>query len=337
MENNHNQMRLTSAEMGKLWVTYTGNTMAKCVLSYYLQHIDDQDIKKVVKKALNLSETLIENIKDIFIQENFPVPIGFTDEDVNLGAPRLFSDEFYLHYLKYVSKAGMSIYSIAIPIMTREDIRDFYIKTLYSTIDLITEVNDTLMAKGHYIMPPQIPTPDKIDFVENQSFLHGFLGDVRSLHALEISHLYDNIENNVTSKGLLIGFSQVAKTERVQNFLLRGKEMTNNQIEECSQQLHKNNLPSPPLLDDLVNTSTFSPFSDKLMLWHKIDMFSMKIRSYANAISLNGRRDLGAMFARFLMKIGLYVEDGANIMIDHGWMEQPPKATDRKELANNKD
>lgn len=330
-------MRLTSTEMGKLWATYTGNTMAKCVLSYYLQHIDDQDIKKVVKDALNLSETLVENIKDIFIQENFPVPIGFTDEDVNLGAPRLFSDEFYLHYLKYTSKAAMSIYSIAIPIMAREDIRDFFIKTLNSTINLITKVNDTLMAKGHYIMPPQIPTPDKVDFVEKENYLNGFLGDVRSLHALEISHLYDNIENNVTSKGLLIGFSQVAKNERVQKFLLRGKEITNNQIEDCSKQLHKDNLPSPPLLDDLVSTSTFSPFSDKLMLWHKIDMFSMKIRSYANAISLNGRRDLGAMYARFLMKIGLYVEDGANIMIDHGWMEQPPKATDRKDLANNKD
>lgn len=337
MEKSHNHMRLTSTEMGKLWVTYTGNTMAKCVLSYYLQHIDDQDIKEVVKDALHLSEKLVENIKDIFIQENFPIPVGFTDEDVNLGAPRLFSDEFYLHYLKYTSKAGMSIYSIAIPIMAREDIRDFFIKTLNSTINLITKVNDTLMAKGHYIMPPQIPIPDKVDFVKKQNYLNGFLGDVRSLHALEISHLYDNIENNVTSKDLLIGFSQVAKNERVQKFLLRGKEMTNNQIEECSKQLHRDNLPSPSLLDDLVSTSTFSPFSDKLMLWHKIDMFSMKFRSYANAISLNGRRDLGAMYARFLMKIGLYVEDGANIMIDHGWMEQPPKSIDRKDLANNKD
>lgn len=50
MKSNHNQMRLTSTEMGKLWATYTGNTMAKCVLSYFLQHIDDKDIKKVVKK-----------------------------------------------------------------------------------------------------------------------------------------------------------------------------------------------------------------------------------------------------------------------------------------------
>ncbi len=305
--------KLTSAEMGKLWATYVGNTLAICVLRYYLQHIDDEDIKKVVGKALNLCESLVENIKEIFSKENFPIPMGFTDEDVNLGAPRLFSDEFYLHYLNYTSKAGMSIYSIAIPIMTRGDIRDFYINTLNSTVRLITEVNELLMAKGFYVKPPQIPTPEKVDFIKKQNYLNGFLGDIRSLHALEIAHLYDNIDNNVTSKALLIGFSQVAENETIREFFIRGKEMTNKHIESCSQQLHKENLPSPPLLDHLVSESTFSPFSDKLMLAHKIEMFSMKIRTAGNGASLNGRRDIGGMYAKFLADIGIYVQDGAKL------------------------
>lgn len=325
--------KLTSAEMGKLWATYTGNTLSKYVLSYYLQHINDQDIKKVLEKALNLSEKNVENIKVIFMKDNFPIPIGFTDEDVNLAAPRLFSDEFYLHYLKYTCKAGMSIYSIAIPLMTREDIREFFINTFNSTVNLITEVNALLIAKGFYIKPPQIPTPEKVDFIKKQNYLNGFFGNVRPLHALEITHLYDNIENNVTSRAILIGFSQVAKIEKIQKFLLRGIEITNKHIEACAQLLHKENLPSHPLLDDLVSISTISPFSDKLMLWHKIEMFSMRIRSYANALSLNGRRDIGKMYAEFQMDIGLYVEDATNIMIDHGWMEQPPKAINREDLA----
>ncbi|PWA07620.1 hypothetical protein DCC39_16455 [Pueribacillus theae] len=337
MESNKDRFQLTPAEMGKLWVTYIGNTAGKCVLSYYLQHIDDQDIKKVVENALNLSESIVENIKEIFIQDNFPIPVGFTDDDMNLGAPRLFSDEFYLHYLKYTCKAGMSIYSIAIPLITRKDIRDFFINTFDSTVNLINEVEDTLMAKGFYIKLPQISIPDKVDFIKKQNYLSGFFGDTRPLHALEIAHLYDDNENNVTSKGLLIAFSQVAKTEKVQKFLLRGKEITNKHIEACSQQLHKDNLPSHPLLDDLVSTSTISPFSEKLMLWHKLEMFSMKIRAYANAISLSQRRDITTMYTRFLKDIGLYVEDGTNIMIDNGWLEQPPKATDRKELATNKE
>jgi hypothetical protein len=333
MEKSHDHIRLTSAEMGKLWTTYVGNSLARCVLNYYLQHIDDQDIKKVIKNALNLSETFVENIKEIFIQENFPIPIGYTQEDVNLDAPRLFSDEFYLHYLKYTSKAGMSIYSIAIPIMTREDIRDFFINALNSTVNLITEVNNVLRAKGFLIKPPEIPTPKKVDFIKKQNYLNGFFGDIRPLHALEIAHLDDNTDNNITSKALLIGFSQVAKNEKIREFFIRGKELTNKHIQISSQKLHKDNLPSLLLLDDLVSESTVSPFSDKLMLAHKIEMFSMKIRTVGNAISLNGRKDLGGMYTKFLMDIGLYVEDGANIMIDHGYMEQPPEAADRDNLA----
>jgi hypothetical protein len=326
--------KLTSAEIGKLWATYMGNTMSKCVLSYYLQHIEDQDIKKVVENALNLSESFLQSIKKIFVQENFPLPIGLTEEDVNLGAPRLFSDGFYLYYLKYLCKSGLSIYTIAIPLITREDVRDFFINCLNFTVKLITAVNDVLLAKGLLMNPPPIPIPEKVDFVKKQNYLSGFFGNIRPLHALEITHLYDNIDNNVASKVLLIGFSQVAKNEQIRQFFIRGKEMTDKHIEICSQQLHKDNLPSPPLLDHLVSTSTFSPFSDKLLLYHKIDSFSMKIRTYANAASLNGRHDLGGMYARLLMDIGLYVEDGANIMIEQGWMEQPPEAIDRDNLAS---
>ncbi|MFD0824074.1 DUF3231 family protein [Neobacillus sp. M.A.Huq-85] len=33
-------------------------------------------------------------------------------------------------------------------------------------------------------------------------------------------------------------------------------------------------------------------------------------------------------------EISLYAEDGANIMINHGWMEEPPQADDREHLIN---
>ncbi|WP_244873064.1 DUF3231 family protein [Paenibacillus albilobatus] len=63
-----------------------------------------------------------------------------------------------------------------------------------------------------------------------------------------------------------------------------------------------------------------------------IDMFSMKVREYANGASLSGRKDVGALFAKCQLDVSLYVEDGANIMIDRGWMEQPPEAVDRDNL-----
>ncbi|MEH7308593.1 DUF3231 family protein, partial [Neobacillus drentensis] len=191
-----------------------------------------------------------------------------------------------------------------------------------------------LMVRGYIIKPPVLPVPENIDFIKKQTFLNGFIGDVRSLHALEITHLYDNIENNSTSKALLVGFSQVAKTEKVKQFLIRGRELTDKSLENYREKLHKDNLPFPTTIDHLVTESKIAPFSEKLMVFHKVDMFSMKIRAFGNSLAVNGRRDIGLMYSRALVRISLFVDDGANILIDNGWFEQPPKAADRENLTS---
>jgi hypothetical protein len=324
---------LTSAEMGKLWATYMGNTMSKCVLNYFLNHVDDQEIKKVLENALALSEEFVQTIREIFTQADFPVPIGFTVDDVNVGAPRLFHDEFYLHYLDYVGKAGLSLYVIALPLMTRLDIRAFFTYVVDSTTKLLNQVIELLIAKGLLVKPPYIPAPRKVDFVKKQNYLNGFFGKVRPLHGLEIAHLYDNIQNNESSRAILIGFSQVAKLQQVREYFVKGVEISYKHIEIFSQMLHKENLPSSPLLGHLVTDSTFAPFSDKLMLFHKLDMFSMRIRAYGNSVAVNGRHDIGVKYAQCVLDVANYAEDGVNIMIDLGWMEQPPGAIDRDALA----
>ncbi|MDC3417159.1 DUF3231 family protein [Aquibacillus salsiterrae] len=328
-----NKSNLTSAEMGKLWASYVGNSMGNRVISYYLNHVQDTDIEKVLNYALGLTTTYMEEMKLIFKQANFPTPIGFTDEDVNVDAPRLYKDDFYLYYLQYIGKAGVSIYSAAIPIVTRNDIKELFVRCLNDSVKLIVDVQDVLSTKGKLMNAPVISTPKEVDYVKKQSFLHGYLGDVRPLHGLEIGHLFDNLNNDITSKALIIGFRQGARHKQVKDFLERGEAINKRHIEKMSKKLTEDNLPSPSLLDHLVTTSTIPPFSDKLMVFHKIDMFSMKIREYANGASLNGRRDIGALYAKCLLDVSLYVEDGANIMIDYGWMEQPPEAVDREKLS----
>jgi hypothetical protein len=305
-----------------------GNSMAKCILSYYLQHVEDENIKNLLENALKLTEEFLKTIKEIFEKENFPIPKGFTEEDVNLNAPRLFEDEYYVHYLKYAAKAGMSIYNVGIPLVYRKDVKEFFRYCMNSTMDLMDQIKEILMNKGLIIKPPLIPIPEKVDFV-NKDFLNGFLGHVRPLHALEIAHFYDNIENNVTSKALIMAFAQVAKDENIRQLFERGRDMTATNIENYIQKLHDENLPSPTFLDDLVTTTLFSPFSDKLMLFHKMDMFSMKIRAFGNSVAVNGRHDVGLLYTKSLMKIGAFVEDAAKIMIEKGWMEQPPSAAKR--------
>jgi hypothetical protein len=139
------------------------------------------------------------------------------------------------------------------------------------------------------------------------------------LQSLEIAHLFDCTQNSAVSKAVLIAFSQVAKNEQVKKFFVRGREMVAKHIEAFSRELSKNELPAHPLLGHLITDSTDPPFSDKLMMFHKLDMFAMGIRVYGNALSFCSRHDLVAVLRRCLLEVGNYAEDGANILIEHGW------------------
>ncbi|MBB3114613.1 hypothetical protein FHS18_006751 [Paenibacillus phyllosphaerae] len=332
-EQSDTDQKLTSAEQGKLWATYIGNTMSICVLSYMVRHAEDQEIKEIVKHALGLSQQFVTFIRDVYKHENYPIPKGFTDEDVNLDAPPLFADEFYLHYLKYLGKAGLGVYAIAIPLVTRSDIRAFFTECTHLTVQLMNTLNETMIKKGLLTKPAYIPYPTEIDFIKKQGYLNGFFGDIRPLQALEITHLYDNTENNATSKAVLLGFSQTAQSKEVRDYFHRGLEIANKHYTVFTKILQEDYLSAPPSLDPLVLNSTRSPFSDKLMLFHKMDMFTVRIRAYGNALSMSARHDIASKYGRLMLEVGNYVEDGANIMIEHAWMEQPPQAADRGALA----
>lgn len=325
--------KLTAAELGKLWAVYMGNGMSQCVLSYFLRHVDDPDIRQALEEALRLCESFVDFARSAMEGEGAVLPIGFSAEDVNLDAPRLFADEFYLHYLKYAAKAGISIYGIAVPLMTRGDVKQFFSDAVVSTVHLITRTTDLLYTKGNGVKPPHIPIPKQPRTVAKHHYFNGFWGRIRPLQALEIAHLYDNVENNVTSGTVLSGFAQVARTPEVKAFMQRGEHIAEKHLEIFSGLLEKESLPTNPTLVHTVTPSTTAPFSEKLMLYHKIDMFAMRIRSYANSMAVSARHDLAAVYARLMVEVGQYAEDGATLLINAGWMEGPPEAADRAALG----
>lgn len=49
------------------------------------------------------------------------------------------------------------------------------------------------------------------------------------------------------------------------------------------------------------------------------------------------RRDLGTKHTKAIAEDLLLVEDGANMMIENGWLEQTPLADDRKSLLTKKE
>lgn len=82
--------------------------------------------------------------------------------------------------------------------------------------------------------------------------------------------------------------------------------------------------------------STIPPFSDKLMMFHVTQLITGGMGNYGTSMSASTRRDLLTHYQRFIVEVGQYSEDGANLMIKHGWLEQPPQSVDRKEIAKSK-
>lgn len=70
-----------------------------------------------------------------------------------------------------------------------------------------------------------------------------------------------------------------------------------------------------------------------MMMFQTVALNQLGMAYYGTAMSTIFRRDLGALYARLMTEIGKYSEDGANIMIDNGWLEEPPRMIDHDELA----
>jgi hypothetical protein len=333
MDRNHDT-RLTSGELAGLWGQYINDTAATSVLTYFLANVEDAETRKIIEIALQSAQSHVTEISEIFLQEKFPIPFGFTEKDVNMEAPRLFSDPFYLLYLKNMSVLGMTANTMAIGLGAKSDIVSFHKKVLSDAVSLQKMSSAVLLEKGLYIRPPYIPQPEKTEMVHKQSFLGNLIGGQRPLTAIEISHLFLNIQTNVIGKDMMMAFAQVAKRNEVKQYLLRGKKIASKQIDIFSQILLENDLPAAMVWDSVVTDSTTPTFSDKLLMFHVTAMSAAGVGNYGAAMAASPRRDIGLKYARLLTEIAFYAEEGANIMIDHGWLEKPPQAPDRNQLVN---
>ncbi|MFC3039808.1 DUF3231 family protein [Virgibacillus xinjiangensis] len=329
MENEYH-VRLSSAEIANLWTTYQGDTMSICVFNYFLKHVDDEEVKQLMAHALDVSQQHVEMIRKIMKVEEIHIPQGFGEQDVNLGAGRLFTDVFYLHYMKQMAKGGLETYSRLLPDIYRKDIRSFFSKCLATTIELHEKVTKLMLDKGIAVRPPHIPEPKKVEFVEKQSFMLEGLGKGRPLTGLEISNLYKNVKTNELGSALATGFSQVVESKKLAKYILRGKEIATKHVRIFSDYLGNDSLPVPTSIDETVTDSTEAPFSDKLISYHFNLMTYSGIGNYGSAIAQSQRSDLAIDYSRLMAEILKYGEDGLNIMINNGWLEKPPMAAERK-------
>lgn len=329
-------IQLTAPEIGSLWTIYISDTASICISEHFEETVEDSEIKPIIEKALSLSKKHINDISQIFKHEQYPIPMGLTNDDYNAGSPRLFSDEFYLIYIYAMSRVGLHNYSLMLSNVIRDDIRQFFSNCVSETIALYNQSIEVLLSKGIARRAPHLPTPEGIDFVEHQNFLAGWFGDKRPVNAMEITECFFNIHRNDLVSHLLTGFAQIAQSTDVANHFMRGKEIAKKQAGIFQSILNENDVPSSLTWNVNITNSTIPPFSDKLMLFLTNALSGFGIGYYGFGMGVSMRRDLPVVFSRLIAELGLFAEDGTNIMIKHGWLEQPPQATDREKLAKNK-
>lgn len=330
------QTQLTSSEIGTLWITFIESTMSICIYKYFIKHMDDEDILKILTDDLTFIEEFVQTLSSIFEKENMKKPIGFTAQDVNVDVPKLMTNGLVLYYLQTLSKAGMNKDVTVLALTTRKDLRNLFKKHLDHCFHIYDRTDDVLLERGLYIRPPYIPLPNKTEFISSNHYLGGIpiIGEKRPLNTIEVSHLFLNINVNMIGLMLCTAFSQVAADQELTKHLLKGKQVSKEIIDTCSTILINSDVQAPTPWDVEVTDSTVSPFSDKLMLSfiNMLSAFGFGLYAVSSASSL--RSDLQINYANISKDVAAYTKDGIELMIKNGWLEQPPTLPDRNKLAN---
>lgn len=326
--------KLTASELGDLFANYLGDSMSVCVFEHHLNLVEDDEIKAYLEFALQTSRKHLNMIEEIYSKEGIPKPVGFGEQDIRKNAPRLFSDLFMVFYVTQMAGAGLITYGSSVASSSRQDILDYFKMCLEDTVAIYEKGSRLLLTKGKDYYSPTIPYPRKNDFVENASFISLIAGKNRPLTGLEIKHLQLNINTNILGKALMLGFSQVASSEKLRKYFQQGAQIADRQIKELGKFLMGDNLPVPSTMDAHITDSTTAPFSDKLMLFHTSLANGIGIQNYGMAVSKMLRHDLHGQFALLTGDIANYANKGLNLIIDRGWLEEPPTAPDRQKLSD---
>ncbi len=328
------KIALTAPEVSGLWDTYNEDTVVAYILKHFLNTVEDEEVRPLIQNCLDTANGHIQVITNMFNQEGLPLPEGFTDNDININAPKLFTDTFYLKYIINMAQVGMNAYTLILSHIARSDVRDFFSNAILESVELYNKTADTLLQQGTFIRGPRVEFTKEADFIDKQNFFSGGrIGRRRPLIAREIASIFASLRSNIIGGALITGFAQVAESKKVSDYLFRGRELTDKKIKALTSIYTNENIPVPASSDSFVTDSTVAPFSDKLMLHHIVLLYSASIALDGTALASVLRHDLQAYYSGSILESGKYYEDGLDILIENQWTEQPPQAIEHRKLV----
>ncbi|SHH14393.1 DUF3231 family protein [Desulfosporosinus lacus] len=319
----------TSSEIASLWVSYFAESQSICFLKSFVANSKDPDIHSVLQLALDVSSQRVKNMKDIYSSINHPIPEAFSDKDVDVNARQLFAESFTLSYTRLMHRFVLIDYANALTISSRPDFRNYFFECIDKSQEIVQKATDILLAKGLSIKHPHIVIPDRVDFVHDKKYfgtnIGMLIGDKRPLNALEISHIFSTMETKKLLRILNIGLKQVAKSEKVKDYLDEALRIGDKQLKVLGSLLADVDIPHPSVADILITGSKESPISDKLILSHVSVVTAFIIVEYGFALIHSARIDLGAIFGDFITELLRFAKNGADLMIEAGWLERIPE------------
>ncbi len=327
-------IELTCTEIGGLWGIYLQESMNHCFLTYFLHHLQDKEIIPLAKEAFQISEDRLDTIKKIFLAENFPVPVAFSDSEVNLAAPPLFKDVFTLSYIYMMNRLSMINFGYTASNNVRLDVLDFFTECLHTSTEMFRKAVKMMLSKGIFDRPPKMTYPKEIEYVQKKSFFSGMIGNKRPLNAIELSEIFFNIERNYFSVLIMLGFAQVITDKKLKEQILKGKKISEKQISYFNNLLMEEDLLGTVTVSMEVTDSTISPFTDRLIFTMISSLNSVDISLISHALSLSTRTDLIAEYTKIVAEVMMYSKETIDIMVEKKWLEQTPLVTNRKKLLS---
>lgn len=335
--NKQDNIKLTSSEVGALWQEFVFGTSTDIINQYMFSIIEDKKIKALFEEAIKTFAKQKKQITAFLEKDGFPIPIGFTEADLNKGAKRLFSDKFCLHYLYIITIHGLLGHVTSLGISARKDLRHFFDsadsdgkKMYHKTVELLEE-------KGIFQRDPYFYPESNPEFVSGTQFLDGnSLGKKRPLASTEMVSLSLNIKKKIMQKSLSIGFSQVTQSKEVRGFLDSVQKDSDSQIQSLGNILHADSLPIPTSMESEVTNSQEAPFSDKLMLFHIGMLMQIAQSFHGTGLATAMRYDLAVSYEKIILKNMKFEKKWFNLMTKNKWFEQPPLAPNRKSIAKDK-
>ncbi|SEQ49858.1 DUF3231 family protein [Piscibacillus halophilus] len=324
---------LTSNEIGTMWTQYIQNSLYIQILKYFIETVEDNKIKELIQDSLILSERINNEIKSVFEHEDIPIPHGFNDQDVNLKAEKLFLDPFMIQFLEHTLKAGVIAHGSTLIVSTRKDIRQFFTETTEDSLRLFNKCTDLALSKGLLVRAPSIKVQPDIEYVEKKKYMSSFSN--RPLNMVEITHLFENIKTNTVGEMITMAFAQTTNNDTVKKFMNRGLKISQKHIRIFQKTIKESYIDAPIGSNSYVTNSKNRVFSDKLMMHFLSVLTAAGQGNYSTASTASLRNDLILSYQRLAAEIAGYAKDGADIMIEHGWLEEPPQAPDRKQLITD--